>query len=1055
MNATGPHQVGGATKMTPMGRPQSAPSKTRVGKNPSARVAGAPVSTLISATNATQHQKRVPHVRGGKKGGRRRFTPKQRIDQVEKKKHFASFTVVDDEPNRIVNPLCDIPRVGGPSHQQDAASVCETYIWSDLVFGKPDTFPLSYYASLLGFQVDPVPEDKYVTLDPATIPLIRDIPLIPPPGYLPQIWKHETLLCYVDPVYEALSGETSGVIESLNQAPINNTGNRSLSRSCLDLAKDLMGVDASEFRIDDRGGEFGITSDTYSIRYEFMWYQFGKGDNKEERTTPKVVGPYGVTSLASRIQKPKVSELTLHIKSIAGGRGQTAPSGTNGVRRLSHSSASIEEWTNQPPVKDLSPAAESDRDVTLAVKSSKPSAWHDEKGEARDEPRQLTEEVSFVDNDVLVVLTALCLEHARACGIFYGLAHVPNPAVAALLSKFFRMVALKSDDTSATLLCDLNKCSSKYAFLLYKTPPQVRDISLQEENNVHHRMIVRLPPAENVKRFMNGSATNPQKSRRRSSSTVHSAVETIRSLAFGLRVQGDKIVSLPHTSTPATNESQLADAAQIPNWSVLRMFDVCENVTKEREWGNQILDSLTKKRDELASLESQTEPKLRSLLEGILRERLQYENEVSRRKQDVQTLIEYEAVLNRRRELDIAFQKQRDQDMDAVCEICGDGEVTPENQILFCEACNVAIHQYCYGIEKVPEGDYYCIACRYFGREEAGLAVARQLERGAALKLTPSPLPINCELCPRKQGAFIRTDTSTHAPNAEGINVSKWVHVLCAKWQGLNFIDNGKKDCVEDVVDLKLNFRVHGITCQLCQGDRGSFNQCRSPGCKNWIHVTCARAFGRCEVVHGENCHGEVLLNPWTLLCPEHSDVDPPSDSSTLEQLRTWAKEFPPEPEVEKPKPKPVPKSFSKLSAKERREYLAISENEKGLVDELLNRRLHGVRCEVCHAIEDEGKNLTRCVCCGVVFCDSCKLPFDDEDIEAKQFTCQACKYVEEAKSTGKEVEKPKCILCFQPGGWLRMARGTPMRKWPLNRQREFEKTLFEKRLWVHALCAM
>lgn len=434
---------------------------------------------------------------------------------------------------------------------------------------------------------------------------------------------------------------------------------------------------------------------------------------------------------------------------------------------------------------------------------------------------------------------------------------------------------------------------------------------------------------------------------------------------------------------------------------------------------------------------------------------MQYENDVSRRKEDEQTLIEYEAVLNRRRELDIAFQKQRDQDMDAVCEICGDGEVTPDNQILFCEACNVAIHQYCYGIEKVPEGDYYCIACRYFGREEAGLAVARQLERGAALKLAPSPLPINCELCPRKQGAFIRTDTSTHAANADGIKVSKWVHVLCAKWQGLNFIDNGKKDCVEDVVDLKLNFRIHGITCQLCQGDRGSFNQCRSPGCKNWIHVTCARAFGRCEVIHGENCHGEVLLNPWTLLCPEHSDVVPPPDSSTLEQLRMWAKEFPPEPEVEKPKPKPIPKSFSKLSAQERREFLAIPENEEALVDELLNRKLQGVRCEVCHTIEDEGKNLTRCVCCGIVFCDSCKLPFDDEDIEAKQFTCQVCKYLEEAKATGTDVEKPKCILCFQPGGWLRMARGTPMRKWPLNRQREYEKTLFEKRLWVHALCAI
>ncbi|KAI2504725.1 hypothetical protein MHU86_9742 [Fragilaria crotonensis] len=296
MMATVPNQIGGATKMTPMGRPQSAPSKTRLGKNPSARVAGAPVSTLISATNAThatQQQKRVPHA--------------------------------------------------------------------------------------TGIQVDSA-DDNYVALDPATIPLVRDIPLIPPSGYLPQIWRHETLLGYVDPVYEALSEETGAVIESLNQAPISNTGNRSLARSCLDLAKDLMGVDASAFRIDDRGGEFGIISDTYSIRYEFMWYQFGKGENKEEKATPKVVGPYGVTSLASRIQKPKVSELTLHIKSITEGRGRTAPPRTNGVLPQSHSGARVEVSTNQPPVNDLPKSAESGRDENSLVTDSKPSAWQDGKG---------------------------------------------------------------------------------------------------------------------------------------------------------------------------------------------------------------------------------------------------------------------------------------------------------------------------------------------------------------------------------------------------------------------------------------------------------------------------------------------------------------------------------------------------------------------------------------------------------------------------------------------------------------------------------------------------
>ena len=1029
------------------------------------------IRTSVSAISTMSTQKKVPNARGGKKGGRRRFTPKPRPDQnSEKRKTGSSFTILDDEPQRIVNPLCDIPRIEGqPQHYHDPPSALELYVWTDLVFGKPDTFPLSYYARLLGFQVDPTPEDKYVALDIATIPRIKDVPHIPPLGSIFKTWRQEKdLLQYKDPVYMALLEESSHGVENLVKAAINHGANRVLSSPCMELAKELMGVHVHEFKTDDQGGEFGVVCGEFSIRYDFMWYQVSKEEEKKSRKdTAKAVNPHGLTSLASRVQKPKVSELTLHIKCI--GKGPyLAPShheSSNGVDSTSNS-ASAKLSSLQPSDSRLSTSGTSST-LILNPETAFNSSESNEKKENNEgedfgaEPGQTVtgSENESTDDPVLIILTALCLEHARACDIFYGFVQVADPTIATLLCKYFRMVPLKNSSEKSnaiTLLCDLNKCTSKYAFLLYKATPKQRSEALQDDDNADLRVLVRLPTAEMVNRTIDGVEPKPQKSSRKrvESASIKSAIKAIRPLSFGLRVEGENIKSLDNGACSMIEASDANNFEQIPPWNILRTFPTRASIPGDDEDTNEILDSLIKKRDEVLSIESRMEVKLRSILSAVLDERIRYEKAITTRREDEETLKEYTAILNRRRELDLAFQKQRDQDMDAVCEICNDGEVTPDNQILFCEACNVAIHQFCYGIERVPEGDYYCIACRYFGREKANLAIARQIERGAVLKMGPSPLPINCELCPRKQGAFIRTDTSTHVTNADGVNVSKWIHVLCAKWQGLNFIDNEKKDCVEDVRALKQTFRLHGITCQLCQGDRGAFNQCRVPGCEKWLHVTCARSYGRCEVVHGENCHGEVLDNPWTLLCPDHSNVIPPPDSSTLEQLVMWAKAFPPEPPVEKIPPKPCSKPFGKLSGKERREFLSMLENEKALVAELMTKKLHGVRCEVCHTMEDEGRNLTKCVCCGVVFCDSCKLPFDEDDIEAKQFKCQACKFVEEAKSK-EAVEKPKCVLCFQPGGWLRMARGTPMKKWAVNRQKEFEKTLFGKKLWVHALCAM
>lgn len=55
-------------------------------------------------------------------------------------------------------------------------------------------------------------------------------------------------------------------------------------------------------------------------------------------------------------------------------------------------------------------------------------------------------------------------------------------------------------------------------------------------------------------------------------------------------------------------------------------------------------------------------------------------------------------------------------DDDAKCLICNSGDYEEEDQIVFCEFCGISVHQSCYGIDEIPEGDWYCISCTIMGK---------------------------------------------------------------------------------------------------------------------------------------------------------------------------------------------------------------------------------------------------------------------------------------------------------------------------------------------------
>lgn len=154
-----------------------------------------------------------------------------------------------------------------------------------------------------------------------------------------------------------------------------------------------------------------------------------------------------------------------------------------------------------------------------------------------------------------------------------------------------------------------------------------------------------------------------------------------------------------------------------------------------------------------------------------------------------QTLKYYEHMLSEYKTEKEIQEKLIQNDLD--CCVCFFTNTEDTNPIVFCDSCNVAVHQECYGISKIPEGDYFCDLCTFKNKNNKAI------------------FNKECIICKMSKGAMKKLDKI-------GEN---WVHVTCVFIsQFLSFKNYSTLDQILDANNFSKNSKEK---CEICKKEGG------------------------------------------------------------------------------------------------------------------------------------------------------------------------------------------------------------------------------------------
>ncbi|KDO28347.1 hypothetical protein SPRG_06586 [Saprolegnia parasitica CBS 223.65] len=170
------------------------------------------------------------------------------------------------------------------------------------------------------------------------------------------------------------------------------------------------------------------------------------------------------------------------------------------------------------------------------------------------------------------------------------------------------------------------------------------------------------------------------------------------------------------------------------------------------------------------------------------------------------------------------------------CQVCGESYSVESDPLLYCDGCNVGVHQQCYGVETVPADAWFCDHCRLV-KKQGGIA--------------------KCALCPVQAGALMQTQCGA------------WVHVQCFLWIPELRVVAAKATGFRLGSLETLDPERFTLQCEVCKTSNGvGIIQCAERKCLASFHVSCG--------YHARYALGQIQAGDDTrfvMYCPSHASL--------------------------------------------------------------------------------------------------------------------------------------------------------------------------------------